>query len=61
MDICQPREHFPGEAFIDPGHGVLHAVRNDSDEEVVLFAIFIGVEGAPVDPEPGPDPCPFFD
>jgi quercetin dioxygenase-like cupin family protein len=60
-DECIPRQFYPGEAFIDPGHGVAHAVRNDSSEEVVLFAIFVGVEGAPVDPEPGPEPCPFLE
>jgi quercetin dioxygenase-like cupin family protein len=61
-DDCMPRQYLPGDAFIDPGHGVAHAVRNDSEEEVLLFAIFVGVEeGPPVHPEPGPPPCPFLE
>lgn len=56
-DDCVPREFYPGEAFVDPGHGVLHAVRNDSPEDIVLVATFFGVEDAPVAPEPAPEGC----
>lgn len=54
---CLPRQFRPGDAFVDPGHGDLHAVRNDSEEDVVLIATFLGVEGAPVTPEPEPVSC----
>jgi quercetin dioxygenase-like cupin family protein len=54
---CEPRQFYPGDAFVDPGHGDLHAVRNDSNAEVVILATFLGVEGAPVIPEPGPSHC----
>lgn len=54
---CVPRQFYPGDAFVDPGHGDLHAVRNDSTEDVVILATFLGVEGAPVIPEPAPLNC----
>jgi quercetin dioxygenase-like cupin family protein len=54
---CIPRDFYPGDAFIDPGHGDLHAVRNDSEEPIVLVATFLGIEGAPVLPEPEPEAC----
>jgi quercetin dioxygenase-like cupin family protein len=57
---CEPRLIYPGQAFLDPGHDMLHAVRNNSAEDVVLVATFIGVEGAPVTPEPQPDYCQIF-
>lgn len=58
---CTPQLYYPGEAFVDPGVGELHAVRNDSDEEVVLIAVFFGVEDGPVTPAPGgEDECAFF-
>lgn len=56
-DECMPRQFYPGDAFVDPGHGDLHAVRNDSSEDVVLLATFLGVEGDPVTPEPEPESC----
>ena len=54
---CVPRHFYPGEAFVDPGQGNLHAVRNDSGLEVVLIATFLGVEGGPVTPAPEPGNC----
>ncbi len=54
---CEPRLFYPNDAFVDPGHGDLHAVRNDSTSEVVLIATFLGVEGPPVTPEPAPTDC----
>ena len=54
---CSPRLFYPGDAFVDPGHGDLHAVRNDSAEEVELIITFVGVEGNVVTPEPQPDSC----
>lgn len=55
---CEPRLIYPGEAFVDPGHGNLHAVRNDSNEEVVLLATFVVSEGPPViGGVPEPDNC----
>lgn len=56
-DDCEPRLFFPGDAFIDPGHGDFHAVRNDSDEEIVLIASFVATEGPPVIPATSPDAC----
>ena len=57
---CDPQLYLPGEAFVDPGEGVLHAVRNDSLEEVVLLAVFFGIEDGPVTPAPGPSGCNFL-
>lgn len=57
---CTPRLIYPGQAFVDPGHDMLHAVRNNSSQDVVLVATFIGVDGAPVTPEPQPDYCQIF-
>jgi quercetin dioxygenase-like cupin family protein len=59
-DDCIRREHYPGHAFLDPGHGDVHAARNLSDEDVVLIATFVGVQGAPVTPVTGPDFCNFL-
>jgi hypothetical protein len=59
-DDCVPRQFLPNEAFVDPGHGDVHAVRNDSADEVVLLATFLGVEGAPVIPVPAPHSCPVL-
>ena len=59
-EACEPRLIYPGEAFVDPGSDMLHAVKNNSAQDVVLVATFIGVEGAPVTPEPQPDECQIF-
>jgi quercetin dioxygenase-like cupin family protein len=56
-DSCEPRQIYPGQAFVDPGHGAVHGVRNDSNEQVVLIAVFFGVKGAPVLPDSAPDDC----
>ncbi|MEJ2604742.1 MAG: cupin domain-containing protein [Gammaproteobacteria bacterium] len=56
-DSCEPRQVYPGEAFVDPGHGTVHGVRNDSNEKVVLIAVFFGVKGAPVVLDDAPDDC----
>lgn len=59
---CEPHFYLPNEAFADPGHGELHAVRNDSAEEVVLLVVFFGIEGGPVIPsDHGPDECDFLE
>lgn len=60
-DDCMVREYGPGDAFLDPGHNEVHAARNLSDQNVVLIATFIGVQGGPVTPAPGPDFCDFLD
>ena len=54
---CEPRDFYPGEAFIDPGHGDFHAVRNDSDQDIVILATFVATEGPPVIPADSPDEC----
>ena len=56
---CVPREYGPGEALIDPGQGNAHAGRNDSEKDVVIFAVFLGVETTPVLPIPSPEGCEF--
>lgn len=56
-DTCEPRLFYPGDAFVDPGHGDLHAVRNDSDQEIVILATFVATEGPPVIPESAPAEC----
>lgn len=50
-ESCEPRLFYPGDAFVDPGYGDLHAVRNDSDQEIVIVATFVATEGPPVIPE----------
>ena len=55
-----PRMYVPGDAFVDPGIGEPHAARNDSAEEVVLLAVFYGIEGSPVVPTAGPEGCHFL-
>ena len=59
-DDCMPRAYIPGDAFVDPGIGEPHAARNDSTEEVVLLAVFYGIEGNPVLPTAGPEECEFL-
>lgn len=54
---CEPRLFYPGDAFVDPGHGDLHAVRNDSDQEIVILATFVATGGPPVIPENPPVEC----
>lgn len=56
-ESCEPRLFYPGDAFIDPGHGNLHAVRNDSDQEIVILATFVATSGPPVIPENPPVEC----
>lgn len=56
-DDCEPRLFYPGDAFIDSGFGDLHAVRNDSNQEVVILATFVATEGPPVIPEDAPAGC----
>jgi quercetin dioxygenase-like cupin family protein len=60
-DDCTPRDYKTGQAFVDPGGRTLHAGRNDSDHEVVLYAVFLGTEGPPVLPAPKPPAdCDFL-
>lgn len=56
-ESCEPRLFYPGDAFVDPGHGELHAVRNDSSQEIVILATFVATEGPPVIPESPPAEC----
>ena len=60
-DDCDPYDYMPGDAFIDPGDGELHAVRNDSADAVRVLAVFFGVDGPPVSPGEAPDECGFLD
>jgi hypothetical protein len=61
-DDCVPHYYLPNEAFVDSGDGELHAVRNDSDDEVSLLIVFFGIEEAPVTPVgEGPHGCDFLD
>lgn len=62
-DDCEPRYYMENEAFIDPGDGELHAVRNDGEEDVELLIVFFGVEDlAPVVSTGGvgPEGCDFL-
>jgi hypothetical protein len=54
---CEVRDYPPGSALIDPGHGTQHAAWNASGEEVVLYALFIGVGNGPVLPGSPPADC----
>jgi quercetin dioxygenase-like cupin family protein len=58
-DDCVPVEYPPGTAFIDPGQGTPHAAVNNSEAEVVLFAVFLGVGNGPVIPTDPPADCPL--
>jgi quercetin dioxygenase-like cupin family protein len=58
---CVVREYGPGQAFVDHGGGTFHAAINDSGSDLVLYAVFLGVDNGPVlpaDPPPGCDPFP---
>lgn len=58
---CEPHYYMANEAFADLGQGELHAVRNDSLDEVVLLVVFYGIQGAPVIPsDEGPGGCDFL-
>ncbi|HMB48159.1 MAG TPA: hypothetical protein VKN63_07780 [Afifellaceae bacterium] len=59
-DDCEPHYYLANEAFVDPGDGELHAVRNDSDDPVELIAVFYGVDGPPVTPGEAPHDCDFL-
>jgi len=60
-DDCDPHIYMPNDAFVDPGDGELHAIRNDSAQEVELLIVFFGVDGPPALPVPGgPDECDFL-
>lgn len=55
-DGCLTNEYGPGTAFVDPGQGVAHTAVNESDGDVVLYVIFLEVQGGPViPPESAPD------
>jgi quercetin dioxygenase-like cupin family protein len=58
-DDCEPHYYMANEAFVDPGDGELHAVRNDSEDPVELIAVFYGVDGPPVSPAEAPHDCEF--
>lgn len=47
-DACVMQEIAPGSGFLDPGNGVPHTAVNNSDEEVVLYAVFLGVVEGPL-------------
>jgi quercetin dioxygenase-like cupin family protein len=56
-DDCVARDYPPGTALIDPGQGSLHWATNNSGEDVVLIALFLGVAGGPVIPADPPAEC----
>jgi quercetin dioxygenase-like cupin family protein len=58
---CIVRELPPGSAIVDQGGAVLHAARNDSNQDVVLYVTFLGVPPGqppvvPAAPPPGCNP-----
>jgi quercetin dioxygenase-like cupin family protein len=59
---CLVRELPPGSAIIDQGGDHLHAARNDSNQDVVLYVTFLGVPPgqSPVVPAPPPPGCNPF-
>jgi hypothetical protein len=56
-DDCVARDYPPGTAFVDPGQGSLHFAVNNSGDDIVLHAVFLGVEGGPVIPVDPPADC----
>jgi quercetin dioxygenase-like cupin family protein len=59
---CVVRELPPGSAVIDRGGDILHAARNESDEDVVIYVTFLGVPPgqSPVIPADPPADCDPF-
>jgi quercetin dioxygenase-like cupin family protein len=58
---CLVRKYPAGAALVDIGQGVPHAAFNHSGQDLVLYATFVGVQGAPVisaDPPPNCDALP---
>jgi quercetin dioxygenase-like cupin family protein len=58
---CVGRRYPAGTAFIDPGDGNVHTVRNETTEPAQTSAVFFGVPagGLPRIDEPSPGNCPF--
>lgn len=56
-DDCVVREYGPGQAFVDHGGGTLHAAFNDSGSDLVVYAVFLGVDNGPVLPADPPPDC----
>jgi quercetin dioxygenase-like cupin family protein len=54
---CTVREYPAGTALVDIGQGSPHAAFNHSGQDLVLYATFVGVEGAPVIPAGPPANC----
>lgn len=61
-DDCVIRELPPGSAIIDHGGDDVHIARNESDEDVVLYVTFLGVQPGqpPVIPVAAPADCDPF-
>jgi quercetin dioxygenase-like cupin family protein len=53
-EVCDDRVYTAGSAFLDAGNHV-HSAYNPGSTPTVLYATFLGVEGAPTIPVPGPD------
>jgi quercetin dioxygenase-like cupin family protein len=57
---CTPQVYEKGEAFADPTGGVVHVVRNEGIEELVVIVTRVLPAGAPPRAdEPNPGNCPF--
>ena len=57
---CTPQVYRQGAAFADPTGGVVHIVRNEGSEElVVIVTRLLPAGAAPRMDEPSPGNCPF--
>jgi hypothetical protein len=59
-DDCVLRHYGPGEALVDLGQGTMHAAFNDSGQDLVVYAAFLGVDNGPVLPAESPANCDPF-
>lgn len=56
-DDCVPQEFPPGSVLFDRGQHSVHAAFNNSGDEVVVYATFLGVANGPLIPAEPPADC----
>lgn len=56
-DDCEPGEYPPGSTLFDRGQHSVHGVFNNSGQDVVVYATFLGVQDSPLIPADSPEEC----
>jgi quercetin dioxygenase-like cupin family protein len=56
-DDCVPEEYPPGSVLFDRGQHSVHGVFNNSGQDVVVYATFLGVQDGALIPEEPPAEC----